>query len=265
MKKMFSVLVLVFTLVILAGCNRTETINVGVQFYPMKDILELIKDDVEKEGYKLVINEFAELQPANNNLAAKELDANMIQHGYYLEQFNIANDTDLVVAAPIYHATYALYSKEYTNLEDIPAGTVITLPNDSTNLSRALYLLHQSGLITLKPGKTVGLTVDDILENPKNLDLTDTIPITSIQNRYEETGFAVMYPTYARALELEGDEQRLYVEQADDVTSGYAISLVSRADNLDSEVIELLIKYIQSDKVRDFLIENYSWASSPAF
>jgi D-methionine transport system substrate-binding protein len=74
-----------------------------------------------------------------------------------------------------------------------------------------------------------------------------------------------MYPTYARSLELVGDEQRLYVEQQDDVTEGYAISLVARNDNRDSEKIQALIKHITSDEVREFLIDEYSWASKPAF
>ncbi len=66
-------------------------------------------------------------------------------------------------------------------------------------------------------------------------------------------------------LELVGDDQRLYVEKQDDVTAGYAISLVARSDNKESEKIKTLIKHTSSDKVRQYLIDNYSWASSPAF
>ncbi len=62
-----------------------------------------------------------------------------------------------------------------------------------------------------------------------------------------------------------GDEQRLYVEKQDSVTEGYAISLVARNDNKDSDKIKVLIKHVTSDKVKQFLIDEYSWASSPAF
>lgn len=245
--------------------GENKTIKVGVAFYPMKDILELIQHDMKADGFDLNVNEFTDYQAPNNLLKSKELDANMIQHDYFLQSFNEANNSDLVTIQPIYHATYALYSKDYKSLEDIPEGAVITLADDATNRSRALYLLGQAGLLTFKDNKTTGLTLEDIETNPKNLKLDDQVPLTSLAQKYTETGLAVMYPTYAKSLELQGDEQRLYVEKQDDVTKNYAISLVSRSDNKDSVEIKALIKHLTSDKVKQFLIDNYGWASSPAF
>ena len=272
MKKFLLVLSIAVLGVFAVGCQANspqeqedKVIDVGVSFYPMKDILELIKDDIEAEGYELNINEFTDYQAPNNLLKNKELDANMIQHDYFLQSFNKANDANLVTVQPIYHATFALYSKDYTSLDQIPDGSSITLPDDATNLSRALYLLGQAELLTFKDGKTTELTLDDIESNPKNLVLDDQVPLTSLAQRYTETGLAIMYPTYAKSLELVGDEQRLYVEKQDDVTEGYAISLVARDDNKDSEMIKVLIKYVTSDKVRQLLIDDYDWASSPAF
>lgn len=266
MKKFITVL---FVLLLLVACGGKSTeegsLDVGVAFYPMKDILELVEEDLKAEGITLNIHEFTDYQTPNNLLKDKELDANMIQHRYFLEEFNKANDTDLEVIMPIYHATFALYSEEFENIEDIPNNSVITLPDDATNLSRALYLLHQAGLIEVDLTNATNLTLDDVVYNPKDLDLTDHVPLTSLSQRYVETKFAVMYPTYARNLELEGDEQRLYVEKLDDVTEGYAISLVARPDNLDDANIKKLMDVLNSDKVRDFLIENYDWASTPAF
>ncbi|MDR7855231.1 MetQ/NlpA family ABC transporter substrate-binding protein [Tissierella sp.] len=270
MKKIIVILSILVLSISLVGCGVATTdnnneINVGVAFYPMKDILTLIKDDVKEAGYDLVINEFADYQAPNNLLKNKELDANMIQHDYFLQSFNKANNSDLVTIQPIYHATFALYSKDYKTIEEIPNDASITLPDDSTNLSRALYLLGQAGLLTFKDNKTTELTLDDIESNPKNLILDDQVPLTSLAQRYTETGLAIMYPTYAKSLELVGDDQRLYVEKQDYVTEGYAISLVARNDNKDSEKIKVLIEHLTSDKVRQFLIDEYNWASSPAF
>ncbi len=269
-KKIIVILSILVLSISLVGCGAATSgdnneINVGVAFYPMKDILTLIKDDLKEAGYDLIINEFADYQAPNNLLKNKELDANMIQHDYFLQSFNKANNSDLVTIQPIYHATFALYSKDYKTVEEIPNDTSITLPDDSTNLSRALYLLGQAGLLTFKDNKTIELTIDDIESNPKNLILDDQVPLTSLAQRYTETGLAIMYPTYAKSLELVGDDQRLYVEKQDDVTEGYAISLVARNDNKDSEKIKVLIEHLTSDKVRQFLIDEYNWASSPAF
>ena len=272
MKKILLALSILVLSVSLIGCTSTETainedseIRVGVSFYPMKDILLLIEDDLKEDGYSLKIEEFADYQTPNNLVKSNELDANMIQHDYFLQSFNQSNDADLVTVQPIYHATFALYSKDYESLDEIPDGARITLADDATNFSRSLYLLGQAGLLTFKDGKTVDLSLEDIESNPKNLDLEDQVPLTSLAQRYTETELAVMYPTYAKSLELVGDEERLYVEKQDNVTENYAISLVSREDNKDSEKIKTLIKHVTSDKVREFLIEEYSWASSPAF
>lgn len=245
--------------------GENNKLNVGVAFFPMKEILELIQDDLKAEGYELTISEFTDYQAPNNLLKDKELDANMIQHDYFLQSFNKANGADLVTVQPIYHATFALYAKDYKTVDEIPDGTAITLPDDATNRSRALYLLGQAGLLTFKDGKTVGLTLEDIETNPKNLKLDDQVPLTSLAQRYTETGVAVMYPTYAKSLELQGDEQRVYVEKQDDVTEKYAISLVTRADNKDSAGIQALIKHLKTDKVKQFLIDEYGWASTPAY
>ncbi len=270
MKKILLILAIFVLSVSLIGCKDTglqdkNEIHVGVSFYPMKEILLLVEDDLKEEGYDLKINEFSDYQTPNNLLKDEELDANMIQHDYFLQSFNKANDAELVTVQPLYHAIFALYSKDYKTIDEIANGESITLPDDATNFSRALYLLGQAGLLTFKDDKTIDLTIDDIESNPKDLKFEDKVPLTSLAQRYKETGIAIMYPTYAKSLELVGDEQRLYVEKQDDVTEAYAISLVSRDDNKDSEKIKLLIKHITSDKVRQFLIDEYSWASSPAF
>lgn len=270
MKKILIALTIFVLSISLIGCGAAapddnNEINVGVAFYPMKDILLLIKDDLKEEGYDLNIHEFADYQAPNELLKSEELDANMVQHDYFLQSFNKANNSDLVTIQPIYHATFAIYSKDYDTVEEIPNGASITLPDDSTNLSRALYLLGQADLLTFKDNKTTELTIDDIVSNPKDLKLDDQVPLTGLAQRYTETGLAIMYPTYAKSLELVGDEQRLYVEEQDDVTKDYAISLVARNDNKDSEKIKSLIKHLTSDKVRQFLIDEYDWASSPAF
>ena len=270
-KKILSAVLAIVAVVALVGCVKTDVkeeskeINVGVAFYPMKDILLLIQDDLKAEGYTLNIHEFTEYQTPNNLLKEKELDANMIQHQYFLKAFNDANNADLVRVQPIYHATFALYAKDYTSIDQIPDGSSITIPDDATNMSRVMYLLGQAGLLTFKDNKKVGLTVDDIATNPKNLTFDDRVPLTSLAQRYSETGLAIMYPTYAKSLQLTGDEQRLFVEKQDSVTEEYAISMVARSDNKDSAAIQALIKHATSDKVRDFLVENYSWASTPAF
>ncbi len=265
MKKVITLMILGLLLVGCTAKKEEHILDIGVSFFPMKDILELIEEDLEKENIKLNIHEFSDYQTPNSLLKDKELDANMIQHQYFLNAFNEANDSDLEVVMPIYHATFALYSKTLTDINDLEEGASITMPDDATNYARALYLLHQAGLIELSLDNAPNFSEADVISNPKNLKFEDKVPLTSLAQRYVETELAVMYPTYAKSLELEGDAERLYVEKSDAVTEGFAISLVSRNDNKDSDEIKKLIELLGTDKVRNFLIEEYDWASTPAF
>lgn len=270
MKRILVLLTLVAFSLSMIGCSNNDSqddqeISVGVAFYPMKDILLLIEEDLKEEGYILTINEFSDYQTPNSLLKDKELDANMIQHDFFLQTFNESNGSDLITIQPIYHAIFALYAKDYSTLDEIEEGTSIALADDASNLGRSLYLLGQAGLLTFKDNKTIGLTLDDIQSNPKNLQFDASVPLTSLAQRYMETDLAVMYPTYAKSLELVGDEQRLFIEEEDEVTRRYAISLVARPDNKDSAKIQVLSEALRSDKVRQFLVDEYSWASRPAF
>lgn len=269
-KKQVLLLVLVLLSFSMLACSAKEAsdpeeISVGVAFYPMKEILQLIEEDLLEAGYSLSIHEFSDYQTPNALLRDKELDANMIQHDFFLQTFNAANGSDLLVVQPIYHATFALYARNYTSLAEIEEGSILALADDASNLSRSLYLLGQAGLLTFKEDKTIGLKLDDIQSNPKKLELDASVPLTSLAQRYEETGLAVMYPTYAKSLELEGDEERLFLEKEDEITEKYAISLVARSDNKEADKIQALTRALTSDKVRNFLIDDYGWASRPAF
>ena len=266
MKKVLNIIIYTLLAFTLIGCktnNETNKIVVGVAFEPVKTIFELIKADIEALGYEL---EIIELGLTANNLALKdyELDANLIQHQYYLNNFNNANNSDLMIAFNLYHAIYSLYSSEITSIEELKDNTLITIPDDDANKSRAFYLLDQAGLITLSDKTKANLSENDIILNPKNLKF-EYIALESIAQRYKETKYAIMYPTYARALNLEGNQDRIYVEKTDEITLNYAISLAIRPNDLNSEKIQTLITILQSDKVRNYLIENYSWASTPAF
>lgn len=270
MKKIFTllaILILGTTLVACSNKNDEKTINVGVSFYPMDEILDLIKDDLKNDGYNLKYTNFnGDYFLPNKALTNKEFDANMIQHEYFMDAYNAGNNANLVHSMSIYHATFALYSKDNTAVEDIQDNEKIAIPNDPTNLGRALLLLRDAGLITLKDDSITVPKIADIASNPKNLQFEE-IALAGIASVYKnDVNYAVMYPTNATSLDLKGDDQRVFVEDIKlERVQKFSISLVVREDNKDSEKITLLKKYLKQDKVRDFIIENYGWASVPAF
>lgn len=270
MKKLFMLVMVLVIGGLLIGCTPSEEnneIKVAVSFYPMNAILDLIKDDVKEDGYELSYQEYTgdHISP-NNALNNKEFDANMMQHEYFMDSFNRGNNGNLVLGMRMYHATFALYSTDNTTPENIPANSEVAIPNDPDNVGRALLLLRDAGLIELTDDTILIPKESDIKSNPKNLKFVQ-LGLAAIQGSYgKDIKFAVNYPTYMKSLNIEGNDQRVFVEDTSlDRVQKFAISLVVREDNKDSEKIQVLKKHLNSDKVRNLLINEYGWASKPAF
>lgn len=255
-----------------AKADAGETIKLGVSFYPFHssdatkpDLLAAISPELEKKGYKLEKVVFLNYAEANPALAKGEIDGNLIQHEPYMKIFNSRADAKLAIAQPVYHATFALYSAKYTDLSQIPEGETVFIPNDGVNTARALLLLQSAGLIKLKEGVSFKASLSDITANAKNLKLVST-PLTTTAGAYHEAGrrLAVMYPTFARSLNLTGDAERLYLEKRGKITDAYAISFAVNAADLDNPKSRAVKEALQSDAVAAYLAKYYSWASTPA-
>ncbi|MFC3058657.1 MetQ/NlpA family ABC transporter substrate-binding protein [Paenirhodobacter populi] len=273
MKNMAKLAAVLATAFLFAGAAEAqETIRLGVSFYPFHsaddtkpDILDTIAPELSAEGYRVEKTVFLNYAEANPALAHGEIDGNLIQHELYMDIFNDRAGAELAIAQPVYHATFALYSGTYSDLNAIPDGETVFIPNDGVNTARALLLLQSAGLVTLREGATYRASLADITGNPRNLKFVQ-LPLTATAGAYDEAGrtLAVMYPTFARSLELEGDAERLYVEERNDITDRYAISFVVNAKDLDDPKTKAVAQALRSDAVAEFLKEDYGWASTPA-
>src|SRR5690606_11242609 len=266
MKKVFILLTFAFLTALTACGQSDDVLAIGVNLYPMPEIVELIKDDLLAEGIKIETLQM-DYNLLNTPLKNGEIDGNLMQHQYFMEFFNTANNSELVIAQPVYHSIFSLYSDYYSNVEDIEDGETVYIPEDVVNLPRALILLQSAGLITLKPGKTVTATLDDIESNPFNLKFEKkSLGLTPLAYRDGGRRLAVMYPSYAKsAINLGDDSEFLFAEKLNELTATYAISFVTRKDNRNDAKIEKFIEYLTSDKVRNWINENYGWAAKPAF
>ncbi|MES2529616.1 MAG: MetQ/NlpA family ABC transporter substrate-binding protein, partial [Pseudomonadota bacterium] len=134
---------------------------------------------LEKKGYKVKLVEFNDYVQPNLALAQGSLDANFFQHLVYLKKFAADQKLDIVdlVQGPI--APMGVYSNTRKTLAEAKEGDRITLPNDPSNLARALLLLEQNKLVTLKPGiDPIRASEKDIAENPRKLKL---LPLEAAQ------------------------------------------------------------------------------------
>lgn len=236
-------------------------VKVASHTSPMTDMLELIVDDLEKEGYALEIVKVSDNVQANVALHNEEVDANFFQHKPFMEMYNEGNGANLVQVQPIYNANVSFYGKDLTNIADLPEGADVAIPSDPTNLARALRLLAKHDVIKLgKDSYTV--TLNDITENPKNLTFSE-IGLLNLNEAYNEKAMVFNYPTYIAKIGLTPADNGLIFEDEGDNT--FAVSLVAREDNKDSDAVKAVQKALASDEIKGFIDANLKGHAKPAF
>ena len=231
------------------GPEEEQVIQIASHLEPMTDVVEIAGDNIE-EPYEIELVEVSDNIQYNEALLNEEVEANFAQHEPFMERFNEERDGNLVAMQPIYDAIVGFYSPVYDSIEDIEDGAEVAIPSDSSNEARALLTLEQHDLITLDPEAGYFATVDDIQENPYNFEFTH-IDLLNLTGAYEDgTELVFNLPTYIASIDLTPDDA-VFLEE--DVENTFAISLVAREDNQDSEAMQAVQEAMTSQEVYDFL------------
>ena len=144
-----------------AGGNKSakddKTLTVGIM--TLDDTTEPVWDKVKElakdKGVTIDLKEFTDFSQPNEALKNGEIDVNAFQHIYFLNNWNKENKGDLVPVADTLLSPIHLFSgtengkAKYKDVKELPEGATISVPNDSTNESRALTLLQTAGLLKL--------------------------------------------------------------------------------------------------------------------
>lgn len=247
----------------LAGCNQdkvaqqtaapagdapaAETIKVGVMAGPEQAVAE-VASQVAKDKYNLTVElvEFNDYALPNTALSKGELDANAMQHKPYLDKDSQEKGLDnLAIVGNTFVYPLAGYSTKIKKLSELKDGAIIAVPNDPSNLARALILLEKQGLIKLKDRNNLFSTTNDIIENPKNLVIKE-VDASVAARAMDDVDIAVVNNNYAGQAGLTVSENAVFVE---DKESPYVNIIVARTDNKDSAAIQNFVKAYQTDEV----------------
>ncbi|WCM62254.1 MetQ/NlpA family ABC transporter substrate-binding protein [Paenibacillus polymyxa] len=244
-----------------ATSQKEVTLKIATLIPPMTDVLDIVKPLLKQDGVNLEIVVLSDNIQPNNALASHEVDANFFQHAPFMQQYNESNKSDLVAIKPIYNAIYGAYSKKYKNVKDLPEGATIAIANDPANTGRSLVMMEQNGLIKLKEGVGYNATQADIIENKKKFVFKE-VDLLMLARSLDDVDMAAMYPAYAKPLGLTPKKDALITEKDD---THFAINLVARKDNADSDAIQKLAKRMTGPEVRKFFEDNYKDSVVPAF
>lgn len=238
-----------------AAPQAAQTITVGVMSGPEHQVAE-IAAKVAKEKYNLDVKfvEFNDYALPNTAVSKGDLDINAMQHKPYLDSDSKANNlTNLVIVGNTFVYPLAGYSKTIKKLDELKNDAKVAVPNDPSNQGRALILLEKQGLIKLKDNTNLNATPLDIVENPKNLQIT---PVdTAVAARaLDDVDLAVVNNTYAGQVGLNAAEHGVFVEDKD---SPYVNIIVARQDNKDSEAVKNFVKAYQTEEVYQEAVKHF--------
>jgi len=263
MNHIFAGIVLALTTVLSAcGKSAADTITVAVSSQvPHAEILnEVVKPMLAEDGIILDVR-LIHGGEINDYLLQQQVDANFFQHAPYLDAYNADRNTHLVNIAGVHIEPFGAYSTRYVTLAELPGSAEIVIPNDPSNHSRALQLLHHAGLIKVKNPENPLTHLHDIIENRKNFKFRemDAALMTRILNQVD---LALISSNYVLSVGMNPARDALIMEDAD---SPYVNILVVRPEHQDASWAKTLADALTSDEVKSFIEQRYSGIVLPAF
>lgn len=266
MKKLFA-LILTVVLALSASSmmavaeSENIAIKIGATSAPHAQILEVIKPILAEKGVDLEIVVYTDYVTPNMALTDNSLDANYFQHIPYLETYN-ANQPEedkLVPAIGVHYEPFAIYPGKVASLEELKDGDVIAITNDPANEARALNLLANAGLITLKEGVGINATIYDIVEKAIDIEFLE-VEAAQLPRVRQDVAMAVINGNYAIEAGLSMNDALLVERTDDEVGIAYTNYVVVRPEDAEAEWVEILREVICSQEVADYINNNEEYA-----
>lgn len=265
MKKLLSIILTATLALSIVSCGKSAetTITVAATSAPHAEVLEQCKPLLKEKGYDLDIKVVDDYITPNTATEDGEVDANYFQHIQYLDDFNEKNGTHLVNVAAIHYEPFGIYSNSIKSLSELKDGDSIAVPNDPTNEARALLLLAENGVITLKDGVGIEATKKDIVSNPKNIEINE-MEAALLPSVLDEVTCAVINGNYAISAGLKIADA-VATENSDSlaITSQYANVLVVKEGNEETDKTKALKEVLTSDEITNYINETYDGAVVP--
>ena len=246
-----------------AANGELTPIKVAASATPHAEILEQAKPLLAEQGYDLQVTVFNDYVQPNEVVESGDFDANYFQHIPYLDSFNEEKGTHLVNAGGIHYEPFGIYPGTKSSLDDLAEGDTIAVPNDTTNEARALLLLQDNGIITLKDGAGLEATVNDIEENPYNVEIVE-LAAEQVARVAEETSYIVLNGNYALQAGYSVSKDALAYETSDSEAAKTYVNVIAvKEGNENSDKIKALVDVLKSDEIKDFINEKYDGAVIP--
>lgn len=271
MKKLLAILLTgVLVTGSLVGCGSTDkkaeedkVIKVAASATPHAEILEQAAPLLKEQGWELEVEVFDDYVQPNNVVESGDFDANYFQHIPYLDNFNEEQGTHLVNAGGIHYEPFGIYPGTKKTVEELAEGDTIAVPNDTTNEARALLLLQANGVITLKEDAGLAATVNDIVDNPKNIEIVE-LEAAQVARVVDEVALVVLNGNYALQAGFSVAKDSIAYETSDSEAAQTYVNVIAvKEGNEDSDAIKALVDVLKSDEIKQYINDTYDGAVIP--
>lgn len=247
-----------------AAGDKTEdsgeltTLKLGVVGAVYEDLWAPAQEALKDEGIDLELVQFSDYNTPNNALNSGEIDLNAFQHQIFLKSDLDANGYEVETIGYTFIIPLNVYSNKVTSIDEIKDGDTVAIPNDVTNGGRALKVLAEAGLITLKADAGFNPTVNDI--ETYNVDITiQELQANTIPSVLDDVTAAVVNGNYALDFGLKVDEA-IFKDTSVSEEEYWNIIVARSADLEDPDKVELYKKVVeafQSDETQKVFDETY--------
>ena len=235
--------------------NIKETVKLGVVGDDQR-LWEKAAELAAKDGIKIEFVHFSDYNTPNDALLNGDVDLNAFQHKAFLDAYNASKNTDLVPIGRTFISPIGAYSDKIKDLKDVPQNGKVSIPNDTTNGGRSLFLLEAAGLIKLKDDVGVSPTKDDIVENPKNITI-DELDAAQVARTLPDVDAAVINTNLAIDAGLSPKDDAIFMEPLNDNSAPYINYVVARAEDKDNALYKKVAAYYRTPEVKALNDELY--------
>jgi D-methionine transport system substrate-binding protein len=233
-----------------------DKIRVGSVPGAYGDSIEVAAKEAKKQGIDVEVVEFTDWTTINVATDKGDIDLNYYQHEPFLNNAIEKNGYKLTPIGWGVLSNIGLYSLKHKTFAAIPNKGTVAIANDPVNQGRGLLLLQKAGLIKLKNGGHDRSTIDDIIENPKQLRFTEVEGVQLVRT-VSEVDLALSYPHFIVASGAFDASSGLIWAGIED--KKYAIRFVVPTAKKDDPVLHKFVKIYQtSEAVKESLKKGFN-------
>ena len=212
-------------------------------------------DKAKEAGIDLELVPFSEYTPVNPALAENQIDVNKFQHILYLAQYKASSGKDLRIIGSAEINTLGLFWKDHDSLDGIE-GEKVAIPNDPSNQGRAINVLVQAGLITVKDGADkLNPTPADIDKEASKVEVTP-VDASQTPTAYNQGDPAIINNNWLSRAGIDASTAVASDDPNSELAEPYINIFAVRAEDIDNPTYEKLAEIWQTPEVTEALNED---------